>query len=256
MRKVLVLGGTGYIGRKMPINFLDFQFECKSEKDLSELSSLDYKYVINLASSKSNSKKEDSLNANYTYPKKISDKLSDSGVKWIQASSYYELQIESGRTDHYTIHKAEFRNYLEEKTRENASFKFTSLFLPHIFGEDEKTSRIIPTISRLCRGEKVSFGHQFLEIPLLHVNDAVTAILVSLTLESSESSYLATPIYKGILKELLHSLKISKDLLENASFNTKLEAWERKKILYPEDLPGFEPKFVFNDLIDYVKKGS
>lgn len=253
--KALVLGGTGYIGRKIPLHFQGVQLDKHKPESLINMPQLDFEYVINLAASKGNASESDSFAANYEYPKLILEKLSSDKVKWIQVSSYYEQQIANGRKDYYSLHKSQFREHLEKYSKANSEFRFISVFLPHIFGEDENKSRLIPSLKKLFQGEKVSFGDKLQQVPLLHVSDAVRAILIAMISNEEQINSLATPIYRGSLKELIQKLNVPNDLLTNAVFSENNRGYERTEINYPEELSGFEPTYSLDDLIQFVKKG-
>jgi nucleoside-diphosphate-sugar epimerase len=164
--------------------------------------------IINLAASEPNANEIDSMVANLRFPSEILNYVkvrSTKPFKWLQIGSYFELQIPLGRSDFYSIHKAQMREKLSfEENAENINV--TSLILPHVFGPGQKPNRLIPASIEAFRSGKTfrtSPGEQFL--PIIHVDDAITAILSAV--DSSQILCSASPVWYGKVKELLSLIR-------------------------------------------------
>jgi hypothetical protein len=132
-------------------------------------------------------------------------KLNNRGKFWIQACSYFELQITFGRRDPYTLEKSQFSRLLDNLSGSSV-LKVSKLYLPYLFGIREKSNRIIPTLIRELSSNstaRLTSGTQFL--PVLSASDA-SKTLFQLTL-MSPGNYSATPEFYPSVKELATTVR-------------------------------------------------
>jgi nucleoside-diphosphate-sugar epimerase len=256
-QRVLVLGSKGYIGRYL-YRFLEketdvFVHSRRTEEISEVVKKIRPTIVINCSASSLNEKFNNSLEANFLYQSDFLRCLteSDAPITWIQLASYYELQIPFGRADYYSHHKSLFRNLLTTM-HESEKVRVKTLFLPHVFGLDEKPSRIIPTIRNMILNKipsNFSKGDQFL--PLLHIGDASEAIWKSVFSEEKVTS--ATPFWHGRVRELVE-LAVGLDNTSLAKFdpeNLQVDNFY-PRVEFPSKVTNWEPKYSLDNLIEYL----
>jgi len=248
MRKILILGGSGFIGSHLG-NLLKKKYEVVNftkENKVSELNNSDIDYVINLCASKPTSNFDVSLEKNVSLPLIYLKELlrnRNKILRWIQVGSYFELQIELGRTDLYSIHKKIFRTLITAISKTTPQLSLHSIILPHVtslFEPGEPKSRIFPTIINANKSKiKTSFsnGDQFL--PILHVNDACAAIELALTSKQELSA--ATPVWYPSVKELIQKCVVNIDLIEVKEDLNPIDTLF-KKVIFPPKVTGFNPQ--------------
>jgi nucleoside-diphosphate-sugar epimerase len=254
---LLILGSSGYIGQhllqaKLPgVKFLQVHHKNFAQVDIqkSQISA-----VINLSSSPISANQRESFEANFSYQESVLRSLSKFDLKWIQISSYYEFQIPYGRSDYYSSHKAQFREFLSEFVGKNQNIRATSVVLPHIFGKLEPIHRLIPSIRRLNSGEKVTFGSRSQQIPILHIDDATDAIFSSIS--SPQVTCVASPIWYGKLVDLVKETSSDTENLNQAEFVDDGHTYWYKKVLFPDPLLNFKPKIDFMEFQINMKKGQ
>lgn len=256
-QRVLVLGSKGYIGRYLH-RFLEkktsvFVHSRKTEGINEVVKEIKPTIVINCSASSLNEKFNESLEANFLYQSEFLRCLSDgdASVIWIQLASYYELQIPFGRADYYSQHKSLFRNALMTM-HENENVKARTLFLPHVFGLDEKSSRIIPTIRNMILNNKPSHfskGDQFL--PLLHIGDASEAIWQSVFSEEKVTS--ATPFWHGRVRELV-DLAVGLNNTSLAKFDPEDMQVDNffPRVEFTDKVSNWEPKYSLDNLLEHL----
>jgi nucleoside-diphosphate-sugar epimerase len=253
MKQILLLGRNGFIGRNL-YDLLADKYEVMTitnKKEVKNIKKLSPDYVINLCASSPNANFKDSLDANVLYPLDILAKLltfRKSHLKWIQIGSYFELQIEFGRNDYYTLHKNSFRKLLGEIEISNQFLMVQTVILPHITGKGESQNRLFPTLRRFnkekMKGQIFSNGNQFL--PVLNVFDACTAILQSL--ESNQKISSAQPVLHLRVREIVDKC------VTNANpsiFNENLKSTDSNypMVKFPENVFNFKPKIEAKALI-------
>ena len=172
---------------------------------------------------------------------------------WIQIASYYELQIAHGRSDSYSIHKTEFRKFLNEWEGDHGNFTHKCLFLPHVFGRNESRDRLIPSLKKLNFGKETVFGSKDHFIPILYVDDAIAAIV--LVIDASQKISMATPIWYGKLNELVKATVKNESVYELSNFHENKQEYSGAKIDFPQPLVGFTPVFTFSELQYKLKEG-
>ena len=258
-KRVLLLGANGYIGqkilpalRKKQINVIPF--DRNSKDSFENVKNFSPNTVINLAASKGTDNFPISYEANLLFQLKIIQFLSEevgNRVHWIQAASYFELQIEEGRRDFYAVHKATLRKVLEENIFRNIDL--TTLFLPHIVSFENKKSSLFTQIAKAINGENIKLltsGDQI--VPILHIDDCVWAIIKSL--DAKQGSYFATPIWNENLKELQKVLSKRVGTSFNFTTDNKSSDWNFKKIEFKPSVPGWEPRKNIESIFDELAK--
>jgi nucleoside-diphosphate-sugar epimerase len=256
-QKVLVLGGGGYIGSHFRRAYSGDNFIFLKHSDVDLLQQEFYnqiKIILNLSASRLNASKEDSRSANFNFPKAILKRISDKPIKWVQAASYYELQVPKGRSDFYSLDKVAFRDFLFDSTAEKKHLAVTSLVLPHIFGGNENNSRIIPTLKKMNNGEVVELGSGNQLLPILHVMDAVRALYQALL--SEQLICTPRPMWHGRLHDLVSSLANSSAAFERCMFNDVLDKHQESPLEYPALLENFSPMLSYERFVESFKNGD
>lgn len=257
-RKVLILGASGFIGKHLP-NYIDEGYEVRTLSHRSQnLVSLLQEWlpdvVINCSASRNDAKFSDSVEANLLYQMnclRLISKQKNAPFKWVQLGSYYELQIEFGRNDDYSIHKAMCRTLLEQ-ARSEGIIDLTTVFLPHVFGSDERSDRIISSLtSQLNKGKEVtiSSGEQFL--PILAVEDACRAI--SKAIKTDQVMCSATPIWYGRVSELatLIHQRIGRGLVLSDPSRVSVDA-KYPQVVFPPRVQDWQPSILFDDFLSSI----
>ena len=256
-QKVLVLGGGGYIGAHFRKVYPGDNFIFLKHSDVNLLQPEFYnqiKIILNLSASRFNASKEDSRAANFNFPRGILKRISDKPIKWVQAASYYELQVPKGRSDYYSLDKVAFRNFLFDSAADKKHLAVTSLILPHIFGGNEKSSRIIPTLKKMNNGEIVELGSGNQLIPILHIMDAVRALYQGLL--SEQLICTPRPMWHGRLYDLVSSLANSSAAFERCRFNDVSVKHQESALEYPELLENFSPILSYENFVESFKNGD
>jgi nucleoside-diphosphate-sugar epimerase len=255
---VLVLGSSGYIGSHFKRIFTEDNFiyfdQQESKSYNLELNSKD-NIVLNLSGSKLNASKDESKLANIQFPKNILKIFKGKSVKWVQAASYYELQVPKGRSDYYSSDKLAFREYLNQQVvKETCNLRITSLILPHVFGSDESNTRIIPTLRKMNNGETVKLGNSNQLLPILHISDAVKALHQALLTNQK----LCTPksMWHGRLSDLVSLLAISEETVRRVNFDENSENYKECELEYPDLLENFSPELSMERFVKSFKNGE
>jgi len=254
--KITILGSNGYIGSNL-INKLKnrtaVQLVTRNNSEKITFSDRDLNVVINLCSSKISDDPAISYESNFNFQREILVENAGKPFLWIQISSYYELQIAHGRSDNYSIHKTEFRKFLNEWESEHVGFLHKCLFLPHVFGRNETGDRLIPSLKQLNLGKKTLFGSKDHYIPILYIDDAIAAII--LVINSRQKISMATPIWYGKLNELVRATAKTESIYELSDFHENKQDYSAIKIEFPKSLVGFDPLFTFSELQSKLKEG-
>jgi len=259
MKQILLLGRNGFIGKHL-YNLLNNDYEVieiTDKKTNSKIVGMSPDYVINLCASLPNANFTESLNANVLYPLNVLEKLlinRKKTLKWIQIGSYFELQIEFGRNDCYTLHKKAFRNLINELEISNKLLSVHSIILPHVTGNGEPGGRLFPIMKKFNQ-EKISAklftnGSQFL--PILEVSDACTAILQALVSNQKISS--AHPVLHLKVKDIVYKCVIN---ASESIFNENLSSPDSNypMVKFPENVSNFKPSHGGDELIEIVRTG-
>lgn len=221
-KKILIAGGTGFIGLKLAEKCLkknlDITILSSSKKkninnsfkkiicDISKKKELNKKlknknfdYIINLAGYVNHSRKIKTLRTHYNGCKNLVDFFINKKFrKFIQIGSSVEYgkikspQIESKITNekdlksNYGLAKLKSTNYLIN-LHKNKNFPFTIIRFFLVYGPGQLENRLIPFVIKNCLLNKkfdTSSGNQIRDF--LYIDDAISAIL--LTLENKKSN--------------------------------------------------------------------
>lgn len=257
-KKVLVLGGNGFIGRHLKATLdtnyqvIDYNRATHTLEDIVSNSSIDI--VINCSASKANASILESFEANVKFQMEciaLLTKYQTIPPKWIQVASYFELQIPFGRKDNYSLDKKICRTILR-RLEADGVIGLTTIFLPHIFGSGENTNRIIPYITSNLQKSlvtEISRGEQFL--PILSVEDCCDAITSAILSDQLNCS--AEPIWYDRVKNLAQIMEtsISKGKIE---INLKKESVDNgfPKVEFPARVKDWSPKLTFESFISQL----
>ena len=253
--KITILGSNGYIGSNLIDklkNKATVQLVTRNNSEKITFSDRDLNVVINLCSSKISDDPLVSYESNLNFQKKILIENERKIFLWIQIASYYELQIAHGRSDSYSMHKTEFRKFLNEWEGKHENFTHKCLFLPHVFGRNESGDRLISSLKQLNIGKKTVFGSKDHYIPILYVDDAIAAILLAINADQKVS--MAKPIWYGKLNELVKATAKNESIYDLADFHGDKQEYSAVKIEFPKPLVGFNPLFTFSDLQSRLKE--
>lgn len=256
MIKLLVLGGRGYIGKNLleslPPSFEVIQIN-NSSINYQILENTNIDIIVNLCASKVTATEQESLKSNYYLQRSIINSLSSKKLKWIQISSYYELQIQYGRSDYYSLHKAMLRDFLKDWSNSNSNFRYSCLFLPHIFGKNESSNRLIPSIRKLNQGEKTLFGSRNQQIPLLHIQDAINSIV--LAADINETYLSAPPMWYGKLQTLIEESVKNSEILKLVEYDETKDNYSTKKVKFPRPLYSLKHLLNYEQFKNYLQEG-
>ena len=256
--RVLILGGNGFIGKH-----LKFLLEAENEVHVfnrimespeESLRVFRPTVIINCTASASNATFHESLEANVLFQAQFLNELSrgcNSETRWIQISSYFELQIPYGRSDNYSTHKA-FCSQLLRSAEQDGILSLVNVFLPHIVGPGETPNRLFPSLLREVgsgRNLSLSSGSQF--VPILAIWDCCKVIELAIT--CSPGTYSASPVWYGRLTELVEEFLplIGKGAVEFRE-NIKSVDSDFPKVDFADRMPNWKAQFdmaqIFNRL--------
>lgn len=196
--KILILGSSGFIGKRLCNRLQKGNEVIRVDRttNLNEIIEYHYEFdfIINCISSLPDATKSDSYTSNYTVPKSVMAKIQHK--TWIQIDSYFQLQIPYGRRDFYTLDKQKFCDFLNQEAFEKTDVKIKHLTLPHIFGEEDRPSRLITSVIKKL-GENSSFyaSHGCQYLPILYVEDALDGVIRFM---QSEQTYASCPPFLNI----------------------------------------------------------
>jgi nucleoside-diphosphate-sugar epimerase len=254
--KVLLLGSNGFIGKALStkINSTCELISVSRETNLEDLfkSKQIFDFIINCASSSPSAGSEESFESNFLYPSQFFKNVLSKN--WIQIESYFQLQIPSGRLDPYTIEKEKFSNFLDVEGRSPGAPVVYHLCLPHVFGEGDRSGRLISSaIASFKVGKEfeISSGDQFL--PILHISDAVEGILRFM--ENPTSDAACAPFWYGTVRELLEL--ISKEFTNTrVMYSQKLDPVDAgfPPVEFSECVAGWQPKMQLNEFLEWVRE--
>jgi nucleoside-diphosphate-sugar epimerase len=168
-------------------------------------------------------------NANHNLPAKLFDKLvaKNKPFTWIQISSYFHFFYLENTLDKdiYSYWKRIFSSYINQVSEANSFINIIEIFLPHLYGENDKNNRLISTLTKFKESDQsieLSSGRQF--IPILKVDDCAKALYSILTedeLNSSSNQIYIKETEQFTIKELVLTIKKHQPL--EVVFGRKLE---------------------------------
>jgi|688.fasta_scaffold102430_2 nucleoside-diphosphate-sugar epimerase len=255
--RILVIGSTGFIGTHIlsicsNMNTLVLPNE-KLDME-SKLQLLNPTIIINAVASKITALKQGSLESNFNFPKLIFSKAFsfNPNLRWVQLASYYELQQVYGRSDYYTHHKSQFRDFINSSPYKN---QVVNLILPHVAGPNENSSRLFSTLALAEATEKIvlgSDGKQF--IPVVHVLDSIIGIMTSL--EVNSGTYSIPPVWYGRIQELVTELQGLGVLNNEVEFKVDSKSVDSSypKIKFSNPIPNWWPSRSIQDIIQDIRK--
>lgn len=252
----LILGSNGWIGKKICAQLAGCHeiWRVTRNTNLKELFRNDtlFDFVINLASSKPKAQKKDSIKSNFEFPKTILDNVFSK--HWIQIESYFQLQLNMGRNDFYTIEKQKFSEFLSVHSSLNEYPKIHHLYLPHVFGKGNQNQRLITSaITAMQSGTKfeASTGSQFL--PILYVDDAITGIMKFIENPTLKAS--CQPFWYGSVKELLElmSSRVKEFKIEYGKMPSAIDA-NFSRVEFPPRVQNWIPSMQLEEFIDWMRE--
>jgi nucleoside-diphosphate-sugar epimerase len=213
-----------------------------------------YDFVINCVSSRATSDSIESNESNFEYPRRIFDNVQ--AGHWIQLESYFQLQIQMGRRDPYSLDKQKFSEYLDARSKIDSSPVIHHLFMPHIFGEGDRPGRLIlSSILAMKSGLQfeTSSGGQYL--PILHLSDAVKGIASFLDNPTSVAS--CSPFWHGQVKDLLTIISSLFDA-PPASFGKMTDPIDVNfpQVQFPSTVNNWWPEMQLNEFLEWVRVQS
>jgi nucleoside-diphosphate-sugar epimerase len=272
--KILILGHTGFIGkslvkdltrRKIQPYLFDrhsFQVVVPESREIIDFKSFiknieEELLIVNLFAAWGNVQKEQIYSANFSLPNSILDLmlLSEKKFTWIQLSSYYQIyRILYGiDKDYYSECKRLFSEKLIEF--EDDKVNFVELYLPHIYGDDDKSSRVIPMLleANVNSNFHLSKGDQTL--PLLNIDDCVSGIidlLMNYREIKTRSVFYLKDFQQLTLRDIVEIVAREKRLPLKVFFDENLSRDNEffGEIKAPFPIYNFEPSISFSD---YVK---
>ena len=215
-KKILITGGTGFIGHHLAKKCLKFNWSVTSlstkkpskqrklnkvkyktcdlfnDKKIKKILSLDYDYVVNLAGYVDHSNKSKTMISHYYGCKKISEYFLKSNIqKFVQVGSSIEYgKIRSPQIEKKTNKQKTFSTYGKAKLLSTKhllnlykKFKFPAVILRLylVYGPGQDANRVIPiTILNAIKNKKFncSDGLQFRDF--VHIDDVTDAIIKTL----------------------------------------------------------------------------
>jgi len=230
MIKIVILGSSGFIGRALTdalskANLVIPVTREKLSSTLSQLKNIDV--VVNCLGSAASASVSDAYNSNFRTPENILKDLTSIGREigcWIQLRSYYELQIPLGRSDSYSSSKLLFWQRVKELSVER-SFVARSVLLPHIFGKQEESDRLLSILRRAVVQSKffeLSEGSQLL--PILELEDTCTGIEKFISTDITNVDL--NPFWYGSVRELVYEIESAtrKSLLVRFGLEKSIDA--------------------------------
>jgi nucleoside-diphosphate-sugar epimerase len=203
---VLILGAGGLLGQEL-VNSSQGEGLLSAPRDVDNkhefLVENKISTIINLVASNPTSNQEEARIINHDYPYLWLEsfvKIDETKKFWIQACSYFELQVVFGRMDPYTLEKNRFSQLLDAYEA-TWGFNQSKVYLPYLFGPREKHTRFIPTLIRELRSNstaRLTSGTQYL--PLLSAIDASRIILNVASM--TPGIYSAMPEHYSRVKEI------------------------------------------------------
>ncbi len=267
MSEILIIGGTGFIGRnlvkrclisKMRVTSLSLKRPNRAERlpkvnyiacNLQDIEKLkravkkDYDFVVNAGGNIDHNNKSKTYNSHYIGVKNLYTVLSKKKIKkfvQIGSSSEYGKTLGPVRESKfckpqmiYGRSKLMASNFLLKKNKQE-KFPITILRFFQVYGPFQNTNRLIPFVITSCLQNKsfsCSEGNQLRDF--LYIDDAVDAILKSLSRKDTIGKIInigcGKPIkVKKIIKTINSKIKKGKPIFGKV----KLRIDESKKI-YP-----------------------
>ena len=292
-RKILITGGSGFIGKNLTLNLLDKNFTIytvlnnkKQNKELSlklkrkyknfkpifidninqiekKISKINASIIINLASrylrNHNFPKMIDLINSNILFSTSILEAFPKKKLKkFINLSSVmmHKNSEEYLPLNLYAATKKSFQDILKYYENTYKSVKFYNLFLHDIYGENDQRDKIIYTIIKSHKkNKKVNINSKKLTLNLLNVEDVNQAINLIINKKIKSGDYIIKSSKFTNMVDLINkiNLKIKKKIRFRV-LNKEIEKEIKKKIKL---LPYWKQKFTIEkDLIKYLDENN
>lgn len=198
MKKVLITGGSSFLGRNVIENFTDFQFtalineqklnyknveniKLDSYSQINEIIEVEnFDYVFHFASQRHISEDlksiDEYIKVNIKFGVTILQALKKSNIKLFIYSSSLWQDLLGEQKNLYTLSKQHFDDYLKYFSIES-KFNILSLRIGDQYGKNDFRNKIIPYIKNNENNEKIEFnsnGEHLLS--LVHIADILKAI--------------------------------------------------------------------------------
>ena len=211
--KILITGGTGFIGYHLAKKCLDLKwsvdsvsislpkknkrlknvkylnFDISKKKEIKKILSLKYDYVVNLAGYVDHSHKKKTIKSHYNGCKNIAEFFLNSNIKkFVQIGSCIEYgKIPSPQSENQKKFPKTYSFYGKAKLlstkfllnlNEKFNFPSTIMRLYLVYGPNQDLNRIVPiTINNAIKNKKFdcSPGHQLRDF--IYVDDVIEAII-------------------------------------------------------------------------------
>jgi nucleoside-diphosphate-sugar epimerase len=177
MKKILLLGGSGFLGSQVRSVLSDFDLHSPNRLEL--LQSVNEKeasaefngitVIINcLSATSSNLSKEEVNFVNYELPRKVFLKYSHKDILWINFDTYFQLYFrDMGKhKNFYSESKYLFRDFLQTQPAD-LRISIHNYVLPHLLGPTERKGRLVRDIfENISQGKycKISSGDQVIPV--------------------------------------------------------------------------------------------
>ena len=292
-KKILITGGSGFIGKNLTLNLLDKNFTIytvlnnkKQNKELSlklkkkyknfkpifidnisqiekKISKINASIIINLASrylrNHNFSKMLDLINSNILFSTSVLEAFPKKKLKQFINLSSVMMHKNSEKYLPLNLYAATKKSFLDilkyyETTFKNV--KFYNLFLHDIYGENDQRDKIIHTIIRNHKkNKKININSKKLALNLLNVEDVNQAINLIINKKIKSGDYIIKSNKFTNMVDLINkiNLKIKKKIRFRV-LNKKIEKEIKKKIKL---LPYWKQKFTIEkDLIRYLDENN
>jgi len=215
-KKILITGGTGFIGHHLAKKCLKFNWSVTSlstkkpakqrklnkvkyktcdlfnDKKIKKILAIDYDYVVNLAGYVDHSNKSKTMRSHYYGCKKISEYFLKSKIqKFVQVGSSIEYgKIRSPQIEKKTNKQKTFSTYGKAKLLSTKhllnlyrKFKFPAVILRLylVYGPGQDVNRVIPiTILNAIKNKKFNCSDGLQYRDFVHIDDVTDAIIKTL----------------------------------------------------------------------------
>ena len=292
-KKILITGGSGFIGKNLTLNLLDKNFTIytvlnnkKQNKELSlklkrkyknfkpifidninqiekKISKINASIIINLASrylrNHNFSKMIDLINSNILFSTSVLEAFPKKKLKQFINLSSVMIHKNSEKYLPLNLYAATKKSFLDilkyyETTFKNV--KFYNLFLHDIYGENDQRDKIIHTIiMNHKKNKKININSKKLALNLLNVEDVNQAINLIINKKIKSGDYIIKSSKFTNMVDLINkiNLKIKKKIRFRV-LNKEIEKEIKKKIKL---LPYWKQKFTIEkDLIRYLDENN
>tara|TARA_A100001011_G_C14132867_1_gene766208 strand:+ start:162 stop:1046 length:885 start_codon:yes stop_codon:yes gene_type:complete len=292
-KKILITGGSGFIGKNLTLNLLDKNFTIytvlnnkKQNKELSlklkkkyknfkpifidnisqiekKVSKINASIIINLASrylrNHNFSKMIDLINSNILFSTSVLEAFPKKKLKQFINLSSVMMHKNSEKYLPLNLYAATKKSFLDILKYYETTFKdvkFYNLFLHDIYGENDQRDKIIHTIIRNHKkNKKININSKKLALNLLNVEDVNQAINLIINKKIKSGDYIIKSNKFTNMVDLINKINLKiKKKIKFRVLNKEIEKEIRKKIKL---LPYWKQKFTIEkDLIKYLDENN